>query len=674
MASTFPPRTIHYQWELSLYAQENTTTSTPQTFGYTVLDRFDSLQAKTIRFQIYLPEDKITQGRLFLVGAFNSWGECSQEILDKHEFTKKGSFLHVCCEGLIKHKDPYLFLFIDNSTNKKTLLRDPASVYFDEQANSIFWDFADPKAYKKKYADVELIQRPSIILQTELKGLLYRWHEGFDDIISFENFSGDACSYILQAGILDYIKKLGFNTIQWLPVHRTIDGENWKHKYLSCFPFSFDTRYGNPDSFAQLVDECHKRNIAVICDVVIGHAPYKDFSFQQLKGEAVGLGLWDETFGKLFFDEKTPWGTKRYNFDDIYIQQFITQSVLFFEKNYAIDGIRIDNLDGLLRYGDNGQGFERPYGRLFLRNFIQTMRKQKSNFLIHVESHYFYGDNARLLVAPQTMHERALGVSAYTSSRLTYWFHTEFMPKAAEDISLWSLEKIRQEKEWGKSASTVADFHNHDAAAGLMPMRTTGSYAYDALTLGNKDLQMHAIGKIRVMQAYIAFCCEGRFLNLLQTFLLQTGTFEHDVSIHWNLLSNKDSAHSIDFLQKVNFLVKHNEVFWPQNTLTRTCTHVDDTNKVLVYKKQDVVSKKEFIVIINFGANFQSNYLVGVSDFETYTCCFDSAYKKGVGFYNGTSSYTLHSKETDFFEYQSYALCIKKINPYHILIFQKNMS
>lgn len=669
MAQDFPPRTIHYQWELSLYSQEDTSQVIPVDFGYHVLDRYNSGHAKKIRFQTYLKTSALKQGKLYLVGIWNSWGDCSLEELSSYAFIQKDDFLCVDCEDVLSHKDPYLFLFIDSQTKKRTLLRDPASVYFDEQANSVFWDFEDPTAYKQKHVLPELVFRPTIIMQTELKGLVHHWHTFTQEGISFEKYKGDACSYIIQSGILDYIKELGFNTIQWLPVHRTIDGENWKYRYLSCFPYSFDTRYGNPDSFAQLVDECHKRGIAIICDIVMGHAPYKDFMFQQLKGEDVGLGVWDTTFGKLFFDEETSWGTKRYNFEDLVIQKFITQSVVFFQQQYSIDGIRIDNLDGLLRHGDAGQGAERSFGRSFLRRFVQTLRKQNSDFLIHVESHYFHGDNARLLVAPQTMHERALATTAYTSSRLTYWFHTEFMPKAAENISLWALEQIRQEKEWGKSSSTVADFHNHDAAAGLMPMRATGSYAYDALTLGNEQLRYHAIGKIRVMQAYIAFCCEGRFLNLLQSFLLQTGTFEHDASVHWDLLSQKDSSSCATFLQVTNNLVKQNVVFWPQNALTKTCVHVDDQNKVIMYSKKDTLTKKEFLILINFSANSVDNYLLGVSQNKNLVCCFDSGFENEQ-FYQRPSQELFESKETTFFEQYSFAIKIPKIKPYNVLVFE----
>jgi hypothetical protein len=57
----------------------------------------------------------------------------------------------------------------------------------------------------------------------------------------------------------------------------------------------------------------------------------------------------------------------------------------------------------------------------------------------------------------------------------------------------------------------------------------------------------HAIGKIKVMEAYISFCMEGRTLDLVQTFLLQPGTFEHDSSIRWYLTFNPVNRHLLNY-------------------------------------------------------------------------------------------------------------------------------
>jgi 1,4-alpha-glucan branching enzyme len=51
--------------------------------------------------------------------------------------------------------------------------------------------------------------------------------------------------------------------------------------------------------------------------------------------------------------DETSWGTRRIDFDNKYVREFFIGSTLHFLKHYKIDGFRIDNVDGIIRYGDN---------------------------------------------------------------------------------------------------------------------------------------------------------------------------------------------------------------------------------------------------------------------------------------------------------------------------------
>ncbi|MHC1598798.1 MAG: alpha amylase C-terminal domain-containing protein [Candidatus Methanofastidiosia archaeon] len=276
------------------------------------------------------------------------------------------------------------------------------------------------------------------------------------------------------------------------------------------------------------------------------------------------------------------------------------------------------------------------------------------------------------MVAPLSINPRALGASAYTSSRLTYYFHTEFMPKTIEQVSVWKFEHIRKEKEWGQSNSTIADFHNHDAAAGLMEQRATGSYAYDALILKRPELQPHAIGKIKIMESVISFGCEGRTLDLLQTFLLQMGTFEHDSSIDWSLLKQKTNQQVVAFKQEVNTLLDK-PAFWPENTLYREYTNVDEQSKILVIKREDKTqnTNESYYCILNLSNKKLLDYAIGVHKKGKYDCVLDSDKKAFSGTDIAIIPEELTSQESQQFEHFKHEVVIPIIGPYHCIVIKK---
>ena len=663
-----PLRTINYQWESLLYRENSKQKKEyKKKFGTTIITRDVNKKAQQVKFTIYSTTK--TQD-IYLVGECNNWGEDITN-LENYKLEKKGhsGFFSIITEEF-SHKDPYLFLVKDLTGT--FLLRDPAAVFFDDKGNSVFWDYKDPGTYKQKYESPNTLHRATKILQTDMHGLVAKWYEFDSSAKPLAETKKDLFSFVATCGVLDKIKELGFNTIQFLPLAQSIDGDNWKFRYLVPYAFALQKNWGNPDTFTQLVDECHKRGIAVIVDLILSHAPYKDYHLFGLPGEDVGIHCWQGHEGDVYLDELTPWGTKRFRYGDMNIRQYLVESALHFLTNYSIDGFRIDNVDGILRYGDAGQGDERPYGRLFLRELIAQVYEQNPLAIINLESHYFYGDNPKLLVGAQSTNPRALGATAYTSSRLTYFFHTEFMPKAIEDVSIWRFEHIRKEKEWGLSNSTIADFHNHDAAAGLMAERATGSYAYDALILKRPELTHHAIGKIKIMETIISCGCEGRTLDLLQTFLLQTGSFEHDSSIHWNLLNKIPNKKVVAYKKAINNLLE-DPAFWPENTLYREYTNVDEQNKVLVIKREDKTRERKntYYCIINLSNNHLQNYAIGVHKKGTYTLVLDSDVNDYAGTQSANIQQETNSQESNHFKHFSQEIVFPTIGPYHCIIIKK---
>ena len=69
---------------------------------------------------------------------------------------------------------------------------------------------------------------------------------------------------------LNYLKNLGINAIQVMPVNEFEGNLSWG--YNPDFYFAPDKYYGPKNTFKEFVDSCHKKGIAVIMDMVLNHS------------------------------------------------------------------------------------------------------------------------------------------------------------------------------------------------------------------------------------------------------------------------------------------------------------------------------------------------------------------------------------------------------------------
>lgn len=133
---------------------------------------------------------------------------------------------------------------------------------------------------------------------------------------------------------LDELKDMGINTLELMPVAQFPGERNWG--YDGVYPFAVQNSYGGPEGLKRLVNECHKKGLAVILDVVYNHLGPE------------GNYTWD--FGPYFTDKyNTPWG-KAVNFDDAFndeVRNFFIENALHWYKNYHIDALRIDAIHAI---------------------------------------------------------------------------------------------------------------------------------------------------------------------------------------------------------------------------------------------------------------------------------------------------------------------------------------
>lgn len=128
---------------------------------------------------------------------------------------------------------------------------------------------------------------------------------------------------------LDYLKELGVNAIEIMPVSQFPGSRNWG--YDGVFPYAVQDSYGGPEGLKHLAETCHAKGIAVILDVVYNHLGPE--------------GNYLSAFGSYFTDKyNTPWG-KAINFDDEWcdgVRQYFIENTLMWFRDFHIDALRMD--------------------------------------------------------------------------------------------------------------------------------------------------------------------------------------------------------------------------------------------------------------------------------------------------------------------------------------------
>jgi maltooligosyltrehalose trehalohydrolase len=128
---------------------------------------------------------------------------------------------------------------------------------------------------------------------------------------------------------LSHLVDCGVNAIEIMPVSQFPGSRNWG--YDGVFPYAVQNTYGGPPGLKKLVNECHRRGIAVVMDVVYNH-----------------LGPEGNYFGKYgpYFTNQyhTPWGDA-INFDQEWsdgVRDYFVNNALYWFEYFHVDALRLD--------------------------------------------------------------------------------------------------------------------------------------------------------------------------------------------------------------------------------------------------------------------------------------------------------------------------------------------
>ena len=186
---------------------------------------------------------------------------------------------------------------------------------------------------------------------------------------------------------LDYIQNLGVNAIELMPICEFDGNYNWG--YSPNHYFAPDKAYGTETMYKEFIDECHKRGIAVILDMVFNHA--------------TGLNPMNKLYPYGTDLQYNPWfNVTAPHSDNVYedwnhgfapAHEMFTRALKYWLTEYKVDGFRLDLSHGLCSdqpntsvanlkdYYDNGVKAVSPDAYMILEHWGGSMGTERPKLI-----------------------------------------------------------------------------------------------------------------------------------------------------------------------------------------------------------------------------------------------------------------------------------------------------
>ncbi len=227
--------------------------------------------------------------------------------------------------------------------------------------------FTDPFARRTEeglMSAIELRRNPTAFVWTDAN---HKTPE-LDDLIVYElqiaQFN-DTFDGVVER--LDYLKSLGVNCLELMPVNSAKTDFDWGYGPLHYF--SPSTHYGGPDGLRRLVNSCHAAGVAVILDVVYQHVdPF--FTYHQVYDDLKKIPDAPHPASPMIGADGQ-FGPQA-DFNQEFTRDFFVAANQNWLDNYHVDGFRYDQVTDLYT-----SPTDNAYAALAFRTYNYSVNKPR---------------------------------------------------------------------------------------------------------------------------------------------------------------------------------------------------------------------------------------------------------------------------------------------------------
>ena len=412
------------------------------------------------------------------------------------------------------------------------------------------------------------------------KAVIYELHVGTfnkPDASTMGTFS-----YAIEK--LDYLRELGVNYIELMPVTSMATSHGWG--YAPNYIFSIENSYGGRRGLLDFVKACHEKGIGVIIDVVYNHF-YGDSDLWQYDG-------WSENDrGGIYFynDERgdTPWGG-RPDYGRPEVRQFLLDNVTMWLTEFKVDGLRVDSTIYMRTTDGDSDNPEQsiPDAWSLLGEITTLAHKINPHALMIAEDN---SSNANLVASTKN---GGMGFDAQWEVGFPHVIRDSLgVTHNSHQTHLQGIEYELGHTYTGDAFDKVIFSDSHDTAAnGAVRLN-------EAITPGNAE-SLSARQRV-LLASTIALTAPGIPMLLQGQEFMQEGNFNDWRMLEWE----KTTQFSGIVMAHKHLIDLRLNRYGNTHGLTGQYTkliHRDDTNNIIAYHRKDKGGvRDDTIVIINFG-------------------------------------------------------------------------
>jgi pullulanase/glycogen debranching enzyme len=296
---------------------------------------------------LYAPLKK----NIFVTGDFNNWLPDNN-----YQMKKDGDYYWLKIENLTPQKE-YTFQYLIDGNLKvadpySDKISDPDDKYISSSTYPNLLPYPEGKASDR--ASVLQTAQTPFVWNTTTYSIPEANKLSIYELL-IRDFTEEGTYKGVQAK-LDYLKRLGINTIELMPFSEFEGNSSWG--YNPNFLFAPDKAYGTKNDLKSLIDECHKQGFIVIQDIVLNHS----FNSNPMVKMYWNNTLYRPAADNPWFNEVSPntkyfWGSD-YNHESQATKDFVDRVTKYWLEEYKIDGFRFDFTKGFTNTPGDGGGYD----------------------------------------------------------------------------------------------------------------------------------------------------------------------------------------------------------------------------------------------------------------------------------------------------------------------------
>lgn len=325
----------------------------------------------------------------YAIGDFNDWKMDDSSLMKRD---KGAGCWWITLTGIDPDKE-YRFQYCVGNATTKIRIHDPyTEIVYDPWNDKYIPSSTYPNIPEYPSGAKELIgafkvnrdsydwEVPSYKIKDQNSVVIYEIH--LRDFTESKDLNG-----ALQK--LDYLKELGVNALELMPIQEFEGNDSWG--YNPCSYFALDKAYGTRQMYKKFIDECHKRDMGVIIDVVYNQATgAHPMAKLYWNGDNVSAR-------NPWFNVTCPHGFgvfQDWNHTEQMTVMHVEQSLINLLNQYHVDGFRFDLTKGFTNHSGKDDSYDQQRVDI-LKGYNRCIKGVKPDAMVICE-HFVDAENEAL--------------------------------------------------------------------------------------------------------------------------------------------------------------------------------------------------------------------------------------------------------------------------------------